>query len=95
MSVPTAFLNRTAGWVMAAFLAVSLTTVASASAEDITKTFKAHAAASADAVDHGGWNGLLTKYVTTGEDGINRVDYAAWKATGRALARSMASSMSL
>ena len=84
MSVPTAFLNRTAGWVMAAFLAVSLTTVASASAEDITKTFKAHAATSADAVDHGAWNGLLTKYVTTGEDGINRVDYAAWKATGHA-----------
>jgi len=84
MSVPTVFLNRTAGWVMAAFLAVSLTTVASASAEDITKTFKAHAATSADAVDHGGWNGLLTKYVTTGEDGINRVDYAAWKATGHA-----------
>ena len=84
MSVPTAFLNRTAGWVMAAFLAVSLTTVASASAEDITKTFKAHAATSADAVDHGAWNGLLTKYVTAGEDGINRVDYAAWKATGHA-----------
>ncbi|MCB1506666.1 MAG: DUF547 domain-containing protein [Hyphomicrobiaceae bacterium] len=33
-------------------------------------------------VDHGAWSGLLKTYVKTAPDGINRVDYAAFKAGG-------------
>ena len=27
------------------------------------------------------WDGLLAKYVRSGSDGLNRVDYAGWKAS--------------
>lgn len=34
-------------------------------------------------VDHSAWDRLLKQYVKAGADGINRVDYAAFKASGR------------
>jgi hypothetical protein len=35
----------------------------------------------AAAPDHGAWNTLLQRYVRAGADGLNRVDYAGWKAS--------------
>lgn len=32
--------------------------------------------------DHGPWETLLARYVSESADGVNRVDYARWKATG-------------
>lgn len=37
---------------------------------------------SAHQVDHGAWSRLLKTYVKPGSDGVNRVDYAAFKAGG-------------
>jgi uncharacterized protein DUF547 len=84
MNADSTFLSRTAGRVMATLLVVSLAAVGQASAEDITKTFKTHAAASTQTVDHGEWDRLLGKYVTASQDGVNRVDYVAWKANDHA-----------
>lgn len=69
---------------MATLLTFSLAKVGQASAENITKTFKPHAAASTETIDHSEWDRLLGKYVTAGQDGVNRVDYAAWKANDHA-----------
>lgn len=35
----------------------------------------------APAADHGCWSALLATYVQPGPDGVNRVDYGAWKAS--------------
>ena len=41
------------------------------------------AVASAQAVDHSAWDGLLKTHVRPRSDGLNRVDYAALKSQGR------------
>ena len=35
------------------------------------------------------WDGLLAKYVRAGSDGLNRVDYAGWKANAADMAAYM------
>lgn len=42
------------------------------------------ASSDAPAVDHKAWDGLLKAYVTPGADGLNRVDYGAFKKDGSA-----------
>lgn len=49
-------------------------------AGDTTKAFQAHSLGAATTVDHSQWTRQLGKYVVPGNDGVNRVDYAAWKA---------------
>jgi uncharacterized protein DUF547 len=41
-------------------------------------------AAAAESVDHSAWNSLLKTYVKPGADGLNRVDYVAFKKNGHA-----------
>ncbi|MCH9807001.1 MAG: DUF547 domain-containing protein [Alphaproteobacteria bacterium] len=48
-------------------------------AGDVTQTFTAHEAGSKATVDHSEWTRMLGKYVVPGADGVNRVDYSAWK----------------
>lgn len=43
-----------------------------------------HAPGSKTAIDHSDWDKLLKAYVKPGADGLNRVDYAAFKARGQA-----------
>ncbi len=50
----------------------------------IEEAFKRHKPGSASTVDNTAWDGLLKAYVVTDRDGLNRVDYAAWKASGHA-----------
>ena len=46
--------------------------------------FRLSAAVSGQTVDHQAWDRLLKTYVKTSDDGINRVDYAAFKRSGQA-----------
>lgn len=62
----------------AAALALSV----GASANEVTARFSAHASGSAVTVDHSAWTRLLGRYVKPAADGVNRVDYAAFKAAG-------------
>lgn len=43
-----------------------------------------HSAGSKTAIDHSDWDKLLKTYVKPGADGLNRVDYATFKAQGQA-----------
>ncbi|HRD74613.1 MAG TPA: DUF547 domain-containing protein [Hyphomicrobiaceae bacterium] len=67
-----------------ALIAVSVIagTATAARAESIEATFARYAKGSAAAVDHGVWARLLTEHVKPGADGLNRVDYKAFKAKG-------------
>ena len=42
--------------------------------------WQAHDAGASTTIDHSGWSALLSRYVSTGADGINRVDYGRWSA---------------
>ncbi|WP_341711814.1 DUF547 domain-containing protein [Erythrobacter sp.] len=63
-------------------MAVALTTLAlwacapAAETKDVKWT---RSGTATDTIDHHLWDQLLTRYVTAGADGINRVDYAALK----------------
>lgn len=52
-------------------------------AAGLDATFGIHDAGSTTAVDHGAWTELLATHVKVSPDGVNRVDYAALKASGR------------
>lgn len=67
---------------LASFMAL-LASVAAAQAApvDIVSTYNA---GSKVVVDHSAWDKLLKTYVKAGADGLNRVDYAAFKAAGQA-----------
>ena len=54
--------------------------IAEARADNITDIFSANDASSKVSVDHAAWSDLLKKYVIADNDGINRVDYKAFKA---------------
>lgn len=51
-------------------------------AQELQAKFGAANPASTQTVDHGAWQALLSAYVTTGKDGLNRVDYAKFKSEG-------------
>ncbi len=75
-----------AGAVASATLALAcLAVVANAlpvAAAAITDNFTTYRAGSAAAVDHSAWDRLLKSYVRPASDGVNRVDYKAFKASG-------------
>lgn len=62
--------------------AVAVITAKPAAAATVTELFSAHAAGSTQTVDHSAWDGLLKSYVKPSADGVNRVDYKAFKASG-------------
>jgi hypothetical protein len=61
-----------------------LALVPGARAGALEDAFHRSAASAAVKVDHGPWTQLLATYVVPAADGVNRVDYAAFKANGRA-----------
>jgi hypothetical protein len=52
------------------------------SASELTDLFREAAPGSAQTVDHSEWDRLLKAYVKPGADGLNRVDYSAFKRDG-------------
>ena len=68
---------------MAVLLAASLAAgVAHAQVNPLSAKFTAASAKPAPPVDHSAWNMLLRDHVSTGKDGINRVDYVRFKKSG-------------
>lgn len=68
----------------AAFYAVAgLDFMSSANAAEPSDIFKKAAAGSTVTVDHSAWDKLLKVYVKAGPDGLNRVDYAAFRNAGQ------------
>lgn len=53
-----------------------------AAAATITEAFTPHQAGAAAKLDHAEWDRLLKAYVRPAADGVNRVDYKAFKAAG-------------
>lgn len=78
----------TRGWLRAlalrgfAVFALLLQAAAPGMAATPAETFAAFTKGSAATVDHTSWTQLLTAYVSSGADGVNRVDYARFKAKG-------------
>ena len=64
-----AFFGLMAGWGVA-------------NAQTPKELFGTAASGSTQTVDHSAWDALLKSYVKPGPDGLNRVDYAAFKAGG-------------
>ena len=79
-------------------LAAILTAIASPSAQaaapgSITEAFKAHTSGSELTIDHSAWDQLLKAYVLPGNDGVNRVAYATFKADGHKTLKSYISQL--
>ncbi len=51
-------------------------------ANEISQAFRPHKTGSHLRIDHSAWDGLLKTYVKPAADGVNRVDYRAFKSTG-------------
>ena len=72
-------------WIVCALLALaSLVAPAAAQAQTPQDLIATAAATSAQPIDHAAWDRLLKTYVRPGADGLNRVDYAAFKRDGQA-----------
>ncbi len=71
------------GLALAAGLSAA-TIVPAAAKTDLAAMFARSTEGSAATVDHAAWSQLLATYVKPGGDGLNRVDYKAFKAEGRA-----------
>ncbi len=69
------------GLIVFAALAIAAP-VSKANAEDLSSTFGSASQGSEKVVDHNTWTSLLQKYVVAGKDGLNRVNYGAFKADG-------------
>ena len=72
------------GFLSAALLSAAValgfslvTPIQPAQAADLAEIFEEHDPMSTKTVDHSQWASLLTTYVSLGNDGITRVDYAA------------------
>lgn len=63
-------------------LSMTLQGLAPVRAETVAETFSPYSAGSTQTVDHSAWDGLVGKYVVADDDGLNRVDYAKFKAEG-------------
>lgn len=61
---------------------LALTPAGTASAATPAEMFSKHTAGATTTVDHSAWTSLLEAYVAEGKDGVNRVDYARFKAEG-------------
>lgn len=55
-----------------------------AHAASLSETYGKFTAGSTATVDHAEWSRMLAAYVVPGKDGLNRVNYAAWKAKDHA-----------
>lgn len=53
-----------------------------ARAGEVTEAFRAHTPDATLTLDHGVWDSLLKSYVKPAPDGVNRVDYKAFKTDG-------------
>ena len=71
-------------WIVCGVLVAASATCASAQAQTPQDLVATAAAAPAQPVDHSAWDGLLKTYVKPGADGLNRVDYAAFKRDSQA-----------
>jgi hypothetical protein len=72
-------------WIVCALLALaSLVAPAAAQAQTPQDLIATAAATSAQPIDHAAWDRLLKTYVRPDADGLNRVDYAAFKRDGQA-----------
>lgn len=78
-SLPALSRRRLAGLLVLAILGAAPAGHASAAPADL---FAKSAQGAGETVDHAAWDGMLKSYVKPGSDGINRVDYAAFKADG-------------
>ncbi len=75
--------TRALAGLLAATATAFLAFAPGASANDVTTKFSAHAAGSAVTVDHSAWSRLLATYVKPTPDGLNQVDFKAFKASGQ------------
>lgn len=57
----------------------TITAMPGASASEITEAFRPHKTGSSITIDHGAWDTLLKTYVRPAPDGVNRVDYRAFR----------------
>lgn len=83
---PRACRKRAANFTYAvALLALCLCSAEPALAENtaLLDLFRKPASNSTRTVDHKAWSQLLARYVKQGADGLNRVDYAAFKRAGQ------------
>jgi len=72
-------------WIVCALLALaSLVAPAAAQAQTPQDLIATAVATSAQPIDHAAWDRLLKTYVRPDADGLNRVDYAAFKRDGQA-----------
>ncbi len=82
---PGRALGFTAHWTRAALCAAAgVFFIGAAQAAEPADLFRKAAAGSTATADHSAWDLLLKTYVKPGADGLNRVDYAAFKSGGRA-----------
>jgi len=80
--MPNTIGNVAARWLAFAVCAGLLAVFGTASAQTPEELFGTAASGSAKTVDHSAWDALLKSYVKPGADGLNRVDYAAFKDGG-------------
>lgn len=69
--------------VIVLLVLTTLTLSGEARADAAQDLFARAAASSSQTIDHSVWDRLLKTYVKPGSDGMNRVDYAAFKSTGQ------------
>jgi hypothetical protein len=74
--------TRTIGGIVASLLAVALFFTTDARADAAQDLFAKASPSSTQVVDHSAWDRLLKTYVKPGSDGLNRVDYAAFRRSG-------------
>jgi len=74
--------NDGARWLAFAVSFGLLALLGTASAQTPKELFSMAASGATKAVDHSAWDALLKSYVKPGPDGLNRVDYAAFKDGG-------------
>jgi hypothetical protein len=67
-------------WLALAALVVVITPAQPVRAEAVTAVFSKHTAGSSLTVEHGVWDQFLKRYVKRDAAGLNRVDYARFKA---------------
>jgi len=75
-------------------VALALSSPTAAEAANVTRIFAHHASGTGPVVDHSAWDKLLKTYVIHGSDGLNRVAYAKFKASGRRALKAYLAAMS-
>jgi hypothetical protein len=80
--MPNTIGNVAAQWLASAGLLGLMAVFGTASAQTPKELFSTAASGSAKTVDHSAWDALLKSYVKPGPDGLNRVDYVAFKDEG-------------